>query len=79
MLVNVIEGGSVQEIYVENGAMVTKGQPLVRLYNPNTELTYMQQETSIIEQINNLNKAKLDLRNQELNLPKDLIAIEHDY
>ncbi len=79
MLVNVIEGGSVQEIYVENGAMVKKGQPLVRLYNPNTELTYMQQETSIIEQINNLNKAKLDLRNQELNLAKDLIAIEHDY
>lgn len=79
MFVNVIEGGSVQEIYVENGAMVTKGQPLVRLYNPNTELTYMQQETSIIEQINNLNKAKLDLRNQELNLAKDLIAIEHDY
>ena len=79
MLVNVIEGGAVQEIFVENGDMVTKGQPLVRLYNPNTELTYMQQETSIIEQINNLNKAKLDLRNQELNLAKDLLAIEHDY
>jgi HlyD family secretion protein len=39
----------------------------------------MQQETAIIEQINNLNKSKLDLRNQELNLTKDLIAIEHDY
>lgn len=79
MLVNIIEGGAVQEIFAENGDMVTKGQPLVRLYNPNTELNYMQQETAIIEQINNLNKAKLDLRNQELNLAKDLIAIEHDY
>lgn len=79
MLVNVIEGGAVQEIFVNNGDMVTAGQPLVRLYNPNTELTYMQQETSIIEQINNLNKAKLDLRNQELNLAKDLINIEHDF
>jgi len=79
MLVNIIEGGAVQEIYVENGDMVTKGQPLARLYNPNSELNYMQQETAIIEQINNLNKAKLDLRNQELNLAKDLIAIEHDY
>jgi HlyD family secretion protein len=39
----------------------------------------MQQETAIIEQINNLNKAKLDLRNQELNLSKDLLTIEHDY
>ena len=79
MLVNIIEGGAVQEIYVGNGDMVTKGQPLARLFNPNSELNYMQQETAIIEQINNLNKAKLDLRNQELNLAKDLIAIEHDY
>jgi HlyD family secretion protein len=79
MLLNVIEGGAIQEIFVENGSMVTKGQPLARLYNPNTELGYVTQETSIIEQINNLNKAKLDLRNQELNLAKDLVAIEHDY
>jgi HlyD family secretion protein len=79
ILVNVIEGGAVQEIFVNNGDKVIQGQPLVRLYNPNTELTYMQQETAIIEQINNLNKAKLDLRNQELNLAKDLISIEHDF
>lgn len=79
ILVNIIEGGSVQEIFVSNGDNVVKGQPLARLYNPNTELNYMQQETSIIEQINNLNKAKLDLRNQELNLAKDLVSIEHDF
>ena len=79
ILVNIVEGGSVQEIFVSNGDKVTQGQPLARLYNPNTELNYMQQETAIIEQINNLNKAKLDLRNQELNLAKDLVSIEHDY
>lgn len=79
MLINIIEGGAVQEIYVENGDLINKGQPLARLYNPNSELNYMQQETAIIEQINNLNKGKLDLRNQELNLEKDLVAITHDY
>lgn len=79
MLLNVIEGGSIQEIFVGNGDFVEKGQPLARLYNPNTELGYMTQETSMIEQINNLNKVKLDLRNQELNLAKDMVAIEHDY
>ncbi|WP_298287418.1 efflux RND transporter periplasmic adaptor subunit [uncultured Lutibacter sp.] len=79
MLINVIEGGAVQEIFVENGAYLEQGQPLVKLYNPNTELGYVTQETSIIEQINNLNKARLDIRNQELNLAKDLVAIEHDY
>ncbi|MES2487416.1 MAG: RND transporter [Bacteroidota bacterium] len=79
MLLNVIEGGSIQEIFAANGDMVTQGQPLARLYNPNTELSYVTQETSIIEQINNLSKAKLDLRNQELNMAKDLVAIDHDY
>jgi HlyD family secretion protein len=79
MLVNVTEGGSVKEIFVENGAMVTKGQPLARLCNPNTELNYLTQETAIIEQINNLNTGKLNIRNQELNLTKDLVLIEHDY
>jgi len=79
MLLNVIEGGAIQEIFVGNGDHVQKGQPLARLYNPNTELGYMTQETSMIEQINNLNKAKLDLRNQELSMMKDLVAIEHDY
>ena len=79
MLVNITEGGSVKEIFVENGAMVTKGQSLARLYNPNTELNYLTQETAIIEQINNLNTGKLNIRNQELNLTKDLVLIEHDY
>lgn len=79
MLVNVTEGGSVKEIFVENGAMVTKGQSLARLYNPNTELNYLTQETAIIEQINNLNTGKLNIRNQELTLNKDLVLIEHDY
>lgn len=79
MLINVVEGGSVQEILVENGAMVEKDQALARLYNPNSELGYLTQETAIIEQINNLNVGKLNLRNQELNLMKDLVAIEHDF
>ena len=79
MLVNVTEGGSVKEIFVENGATVTKGQSLARLYNPNTELNYLTQETAIIEQINNLNTGKLNIRNQELNLTKDFVFIEHDY
>jgi HlyD family secretion protein len=79
MLVNITEGGSVKEIFVENGAMVTKGESLARLYNPNTELNYLTQETAIIEQISNLNIGKLNIRNQELNLTKDLVLIDHDY
>ncbi|WP_313580585.1 HlyD family efflux transporter periplasmic adaptor subunit [Chishuiella sp.] len=79
ILINVVEGGSVQEVFVENGEMVTKGMPIARLYNPNTELNYLTQETAIIEQMNQLNVAKLSIRNQELDMSKDFVAIEHDY
>jgi HlyD family secretion protein len=71
-LVLTYEGGSVKEILVENGAMVTKGQPLYTHVQSNTELNYLTQETAIIEQINNLNTGKLNIRNQELSLTKDL-------
>jgi len=79
MLINIVEGGAVQELYVENGAMVTQGMPLARLYNPNTEFNFLSQETAIIEQMNNLSVQKLSLRNQELELSKELITIDHDY
>jgi len=79
IFINVVEGGSIQEIFVENGEMVTKNMPIARLYNPNTELNYLTQETAIIEQMNQLNVSKLSIRNQELNLAKDFVAIEHDY
>lgn len=77
--INVIEGGSVQEIFVENGAMITAGTPIAQLFNPNSEFNYLNQETGIIEQINQLNVAKLNIRNQELQLEKELVLIEHDY
>ncbi len=79
IFINVIEGGSVQEIFVENGEMVTKGLPIARLYNPNTELNFLTQETAIIEQMNQLNVAKLSIRNQELDLSKDFVGIEYDF
>jgi len=79
MFVNIVEGGSVQEIFAENGTHVEKGQALAKMYNPNSELNYMTQETAIIEQMNNLNSGKLNIRNQELQLTQDLLSIEHDY
>lgn len=79
ILVNITEGGAVLERLVENGSMVEKGQPLVRLYNPSAEYSFMSQEATLIEQINNLNVNKMNIRNQELNLTKDLISIEYDF
>lgn len=41
------EGGRVEEKYVEDGAIMTKGQPILRLSNTDLELSLVNQETSV--------------------------------
>jgi HlyD family secretion protein len=42
-----MEGGRVEEKLVEDGAMVTKGQPILRLSNTDLELSLVNQQTSV--------------------------------
>lgn len=42
-----IEGGRVEEKYVEDGAMVKKGQPLLRLSNTDLQLGLVTQQTNV--------------------------------
>jgi len=42
-----VEGGRVEEKYVEDGAMVTQGQPILRLSNTDIELSLVNQQTSV--------------------------------
>jgi HlyD family secretion protein len=42
-----IEGGRVEEKYVDDGAVVKKDQPLLRLSNTDLELSLINQETSV--------------------------------
>ena len=77
VLVNTAEGGMVDEIFVEDGFWVEKGTPLVRLSNPAVTLGYMNQETAITEQINNLRNLKLALEKDQRNLAESLIDSEN--
>ena len=42
-----VEGGRVEDKYVEDGAMVTKDQPILRLSNTDIELSLVNQQTSV--------------------------------
>lgn len=79
VLVNVIQGGSVSEIFVESGQMIKKGTPLLKVYNPNAELNYLTQETAIVEQINNLRNIRVNIKNQQLSLDQQLLSIDNDF
>ncbi|WP_294246595.1 efflux RND transporter periplasmic adaptor subunit [uncultured Chryseobacterium sp.] len=78
-LVNVTEGGAVKEIFAEDGQMLVKGQPIAQVYNPNTEFSYLNQETGIMQQISQMRSSLLELKNQESGQDKELLQSQNDY
>jgi HlyD family secretion protein len=53
-----LEGGRVEEKYVEDGAIMKKGQPILRLSNPDLELNLATQETSVFNVLTQMNISK---------------------
>lgn len=78
VIVSSPEGGTVAEIFTENGASVVKGTPLLRIANPNALSGYTSSETSITEQINQLRKVRLDLEQNQRVMTQEMMVIENN-
>lgn len=77
VIVSSPEGGTVAQIFTENGASVVAGTPLLRIANPNALSSYTASETSITEQINQLRKLRLDLEQNKRIMSQDMMDIEN--
>lgn len=78
IMINATEGGRVDEVFVDDGAMVKEGQPLARLSNSSLMLDFMNRETQIIEQINNLRNTRISLQQNQRNTQDQLLDIESE-
>ena len=84
--IDAVTGGIVEAVYVEDGAILKKGDPILKLMNANMELSTMEQETRMLDAINNLQNTKIQLeqnrflREKEIaNLSYQLQQAELDY
>ncbi len=77
VFIDAVEGGRIEEIYVEDGAMLSKGQKIMQLSNPNLQLNYLQSEGQIMNQINTLENLKLTREQQSLNLREQALDVEY--
>ena len=59
--IDAVQGGIVEAVYVEDGAILKKGDPILKLMNANMELSTMEQETRMLDAINNLQNTKIQL------------------
>jgi len=72
-----IEGGRVEAVLVEEGAIVEVGQPLIELSNTSLQLDVIAREAEVSEQLNNLRNTQLAIEQNRLSLKRDLIEIDY--
>ncbi|MBU0712017.1 HlyD family efflux transporter periplasmic adaptor subunit [bacterium] len=66
-----------EEIYVEAGNMVKKGDPIIQLRNTNLRLEIMHQEASLLDQSNVLLNTQLQMEKQKIELSNQLADYDH--
>ncbi len=72
-----IEGGRVEELVVEEGSMVEKGDIILRLSNPNLNLSIMNNEAELAEKANFLRNTQLEMEQDKLDLKKQIIDLKY--
>ncbi len=72
-----MEGGRVEEIYMEAGSVIEKGDPILKLGNTNLLLDIMWREAELFQQSNNLRNTRLQMEQYRLSLNQNLTSIEN--
>jgi HlyD family secretion protein len=67
-----IEGGVVQQVFLESGTMVQEGDTILTLTNSGLQLQVMQQTSGLYDQINNVRNSRLNLEQNTLRLQEQL-------
>lgn len=73
-----IEGGRVEEILVEDGAVVEAGELIAILSNTNLQLEVLGREAAVTEQLNNMRTIELQLEQNRLAHKRNLVEIDYE-
>ncbi len=76
VFLDAVIGGSVEEVFVEQGDFVEAGQPLVQLSNTQTRLSAAQADAGTTEQLNFLNNITTNFEYQKLATERQIIDTE---
>ena len=74
-----IEGGRVEERLHEEGAMVKKGDAILRLSNPLLNIGIMQSEADLAYQENELRNTRISMEQERLSLKQDRIGMQKEF
>lgn len=72
-----LEGGRVEEKFVEDGAMMKKGEPILRLSNTDLELSLVNQETSVYNLLTQMQISQNAARQNTINKLNQFTDVEN--
>ncbi|WP_418638411.1 efflux RND transporter periplasmic adaptor subunit [Winogradskyella sp.] len=73
-----LEGGRVEEKFVEDGAMLKKGEPILRLSNTDLELSLVNQETSVYNLLTQMQISQNAARQNTINRQNQFTDVENN-
>src|SRR5262245_16787498 len=71
-----LEGGRVEEKFVEDGTLMKKGEPILRLSNTDLELSLVQQETSVYNLLTQMQISRNAAQQNTVNKLNQLTDVE---
>ncbi len=77
IFIDAIQGGTVEKIFVEDGAILKKGDTILKLSNANVELDYMNRESQTFDVINNLQNSKLGIQRSEFTREDEIADLDY--
>ena len=77
VFLDAIEGGRVDEVYVEDGDVLKKGDLIISLSNSTLQLNVTNAEAQVAEQLNNMRTIELNLEQNRLNNARAILEIRH--
>ncbi len=76
--IDAVEGGRVEEIYVEDGRDIEAGVPIIRLTNQQFQMDAINREAQLLDQQNNLRNSRLQMDQQTSSLRSEILRLDYD-
>lgn len=75
--IDAVQGGVVEAVFVEDGDLLQKGDTILKLLNTQMELNYMEQETRMLAEMNNLQNTMLSLEQNKYLRQKEITDLNY--
>lgn len=79
ILMDAVEGGRIEERLRDEGAMVKKGDEILRLSNPLLNISVMQSEANLAYQENELRNTRISMEQERLRLMQERITLYKEF